>query len=384
MAALRKIASIIVLTTVFGFARSQLDPILSPYAKSLGFSTFQISLFFAVFSLVMILMSPLIGRISDGIGRKRVILAGLLASAIALVLYTLSSSWIVFIGARVLDAMGFMSVGLIAISKLEDGIDDRQRGAFTGFSESINSVGAILGPLLGGFIADYYTVKMPFFTAAFITLLLFFFVLFWKEPPKRALQLSDINFIQSLAKFLKIRELRAIALLGFFMYATIPVTYIFIPLMIVEEFHKPYSYVGYFLVAYVFFNLFQFAYGKISDTMGQTPILVLGGVMSGIILILYAQTPSFGILLLLTLARSFADANWSVTTWAFISKIGEKKQFEGQVTGSYYSLVRIGSFSSYALSSLVVLYFNVQVLFVLYGVLLIAAALVAERMLAKA
>lgn len=380
----KKIILITCLTASFAFARSLIAPVLSPYAKSIGFSNFQISIIFAIFSLTVIFASPIIGRISDSIGRKKVILAGLIMSGAAFILYLgIHLSSIFFIFARVLEAAGMIAVSLIAFSKLEDIIQNKKRGQITGFSESFNTIGWMFGPLAGGFLADYVNVQTPFFSALLLVLILFMSVLFWKEPKKRKLKTSDFNFFQTVKKFLSIKELRAVAFLGFFMHATSPIIYVFIPLFIVEELGKSYTFVGYFMFALFFFHLFKFIYGRISDVMGRTTIMILSTLMSGVLLFFFSFSYSFAILFLLTLAKSFADANSSFNMWVYMSTIGEKKKFEGQVTGSFASIARFGSLFSYGLCSLLVLYVNIRFLFVVYGAMIVLASLIAKVMLVK-
>lgn len=379
-ASLEKIILITVLTAFFAFGRTLINPILSPYMKGMGFSNFQISLIFSVFSVAVIFLSPVIGKISDDIGRKHVIIAGIFFSAVGFVFYYIAG-WFFLVAARVFEAIGLVAVGLIALSKLEDGIGDRHRGSITGFNESVNTIGAMLGPLFGGIMADYFTVKAPFVAAVIVMLLIFIGLLFWKEPHKQALSTSDFNFVKTLRHFLSRKELRTAAMLGFFMHATVPLIYIFVPLLIVEEFKLGYAFVGYFMFAYAFFSLFQFAYGRISDAAGRTTIIILSTIMSGVTLLLFSLSSSYGILFLLTLAMSFANANWSVNMWSYLSSIGERGKYEGEVAGSFYSLAKIGSLFSYLSCSLLALYLDIKFLFIIFGALLVLSALIAKRTL---
>ncbi len=379
---LEKIILITILTAFFAFGRTLINPILSPYIKGMGFSNFQVSLIFSVFSLAVIFLSPVIGKISDDIGRKRVILAGVFFSAVGFVFYYIAG-WFFLVAARVFEAVGLIAVGLIALSKLEDIVKDRHRGGVTGFNESVNTIGGMFGPLFGGILADYFTIKAPFIAALAVMLFIFIGLLFWKEPHKQAFSPSDFNFVKTLRRFLSRKEFRAAALLGFFMHATVPLIYVFVPLLIVEEFKLGYSFVGYFMFAYAFFSLFQFAYGRISDAAGRTTIIILSTIMSGITLLLFSFSSSFGILFLLTLALSFANANWSVNMWSYLSTIGERGKFEGEVAGSFYSLAKVGSFFSYLLCSLLVLYLDIKFLFIIFGALLVLSALIAKRTLVK-
>lgn len=378
----KKIFLITCLTAFFGFSRTLISPILSPYAKSLGFTNFQISIIFSLFAITVLFASPIIGKISDSVGRRKVIFMGLLASVAAMTLYILDGTAF-FVFARIFEAIGAISVGLISFTKLEDMIRDRERGTFTGFNESINTIGYILGPLAGGLLADKFAVKTPFMISIILLLLLVAALFFWKEEGKRKMRSSDFNFLKTFKNFYGFKELRIIMLLGFFLEATIPLIYVFVPLFIIEELGKSYSFVGYFMFVYFFFFLFQFAFGKISDFTDRRIMIVISALVSGVLLFFYSFSFSYALLLLLTLARSFANANYNVNTWSYLSSIGERKKFEGQAAGSYYALTKTGALFSYFLSSILVLFLDIRFLFIIYGSFLILAALIAKRMFAK-
>ena len=57
-------------------------PILGRYAERYGASGLEVGLLFASFSLAQLVFSPILGRLSDRIGRKPVILISLLGTAI--------------------------------------------------------------------------------------------------------------------------------------------------------------------------------------------------------------------------------------------------------------------------------------------------------------
>ena len=76
-------------------------PLLPFYAESFGASAFTIGLLGTSFSLMQFLFSPIWGRWSDKIGRKPIILLGLLGSCISYVALALATSLpLLFVAAR--------------------------------------------------------------------------------------------------------------------------------------------------------------------------------------------------------------------------------------------------------------------------------------------
>ncbi len=114
------------------------------------------------------------GRLSDNVGRSRVIIFGLIIEIISMILYLIGSSWILFAIARVLDAIAFAAVTLIAIAKIEDSLSNKERGKFAGWSLSLAQIGALVGPVVGGLLADMFFIKAPFILSSFILLILAF------------------------------------------------------------------------------------------------------------------------------------------------------------------------------------------------------------------
>ena len=69
-----------------GMGQSMLFSILPPAARQIGISPFQVSTIFATSASIWVFISPMWGRRSDVVGRRRIILSGLLGYALSMVL----------------------------------------------------------------------------------------------------------------------------------------------------------------------------------------------------------------------------------------------------------------------------------------------------------
>src|SRR5713101_6417252 len=67
-----------------GLGQSMLFSILPPAAREIGLSPFQVSTIFATSATIWVFVSPMWGRRSDRVGRRRVILIGLLGYALSM------------------------------------------------------------------------------------------------------------------------------------------------------------------------------------------------------------------------------------------------------------------------------------------------------------
>lgn len=81
-------------------------PIMPTYMNELGITGSTVGLLVASFSLAQLLVSPFAGRLSDRIGRKKVIVAGLIVFAFSELLFGLANvSWLLFV-SRLLGGVG--------------------------------------------------------------------------------------------------------------------------------------------------------------------------------------------------------------------------------------------------------------------------------------
>src|SRR5205085_6464960 len=127
-------------------------PLLPFYAERFGASPLQMTLLFAVYSLMSMLAAPLWGRLSDRIGRRPVLMASMAAAALAyLWLGFATQLWMVF-AAR---AFAGACAGNIAAAQayIADVTPPEKRARGMGMIGAAFGLGFIVGPVLGGLLA---------------------------------------------------------------------------------------------------------------------------------------------------------------------------------------------------------------------------------------
>lgn len=365
-------------TALFTFCAYLFYPVLGPYVRSLGISESRIGFMFALFPLTLIFASSFLGRLSDVVGRRKVIILGILAELLGLVMYLSGVGYLVVLG-RLLEAVAFASVVFVGIARIQDSLDEKTRGRYSGISLSLMHVGKLIAPVLGGFIADYWFIKGPFLFSAFALLIMLWLVSLHEGfSLNHRLTRSDFNLFGGARTFFSYRGLFGVGILGIVMHASLPLTLVFIPIFISEHFGLPYRFIGYALFAMGFFMLFQFFVGKLGDRIGTDKLVVFGVVVYGAGLILLYFAPSYRSFLLIMLLMGLGNAFWNVSVLSFMSELGEGLKKEGLVVGTYVSVAKVGAFLSFVFGGIVIQQFGFRALALAVGIMIIAGAFAAS------
>lgn len=167
-------------------------PILGRYAERFGASGFQVGLLFASFSLAQLVFAPILGRLSDRIGRKPVILLSLLGTAVgSFVTGAAGALWLLFVG-RIIDGASGASVA-VAQSAVTDVASDAERPRLLGLLGAAFGVGFVVGPALGG-LASLGGEHVPFFVAG--TLALVNAVVAWFRLPETRPVVARVDVVE--------------------------------------------------------------------------------------------------------------------------------------------------------------------------------------------
>ncbi|HEV7836936.1 MAG TPA: MFS transporter, partial [Gemmatimonadaceae bacterium] len=88
-------------------------PLLPFYATKLGASASMVGVLIAAFSIAQLASAPLWGRFSDRYGRRPALIAGLLISAVAYVIFAYASTLWLLLLCRVVQGLGGGTIGVV-------------------------------------------------------------------------------------------------------------------------------------------------------------------------------------------------------------------------------------------------------------------------------
>ena len=155
---------------------------IPPLVRDLGLTEMQIGSIFASSALAWMFLSPYWGKLSDKIGRKRVVIIGLFGFAVSLILFSLAISlgregvlhgtilFTILIAARLINGMFGSATRPAAGAWVADITNPEERSRAFARLDSGFSMGRIFGPAVAGFLL-LVSYTAPFYLFASMALI---------------------------------------------------------------------------------------------------------------------------------------------------------------------------------------------------------------------
>jgi EmrB/QacA subfamily drug resistance transporter len=118
---------------------------------------------FTGFTLASTVSTPIYGRLSDTMGRKRVLLFGIVLFSLASVAAGFSTSMPQLVALRVLQGVGGGALMSMAFAVIADVFPPRQRSKYQGLTGIVWGASSVVGPVIGGLITDLLGWRWVFF-----------------------------------------------------------------------------------------------------------------------------------------------------------------------------------------------------------------------------
>ena len=188
------------------------NPNIAPY---IGIMT-------ALYAVMQFVFAPVLGVLSDNLGRRPVLLISLAGASINYVLMAFAPHlWMLFLG-RAIAGLTSANVSVAAAYITDISPEDKRARRF-GLSNAMFGVGFIIGPVLGGLLGDY-GLRLPFIAAAALNacnLLLAWFILpESRTPARQKIDLAALNPLRPLRWMFSMKGLLPIVLVFFILSAT--------------------------------------------------------------------------------------------------------------------------------------------------------------------
>ncbi|WP_410982369.1 MFS transporter [Bacillus cereus] len=347
----QKMVLIILLSNIFiaFLGIGLIIPVMPSFMNLMQLSGKTMGYLVAVFAVAQLLMSPVTGRWVDRYGRKKMIIIGLFLFGSSELIFGLGTNVSMLYIARALGGISaaFIMPGVTAY--VADITSVQERPKAMGYLSAAISTGFIIGPGIGGFIAEF-GVRTPFFFAAVIAFLACISSIFILKEPLTKEELAEIsantkqtNFISDLKKSLN--PLYFIAFIIVFVLAFGLSAYETIFSLFSN--HKfgfmPKDIAAIITISSIFGVVVQiFMFEKMVDILGEKKLIQLCLIIGAILAVVSTVISSFLVVLTVTcfIFLAFDLLRPALTT--FLSKSAGKEQgFVAGMNSTYTSLGNI-------------------------------------------
>ena len=181
-----------------------------------------IGIMIALYAVMQFIFAPVLGALSDNLGRRPVLLISLVGAAINYVAMAFASQlWMVLLGRAI---AGLTSANMsVATAYVTDISPEDKRARRFGLFNAMFGAGFIVGPVLGGLLGDCW-LRLPFIAAAALNagnLLLALFILPESHTPARQkIDLAALNPLRPLRWVFSMKGLVPVVLVFFILAAT--------------------------------------------------------------------------------------------------------------------------------------------------------------------
>src|SRR5215467_6347971 len=147
-------------------------PVLPDLGRRLGASPLVIGLLFGSFGATMLIVSIPMGAVSDRVGRRAPMLAGLVALAGATLLFAYALNLPALFAARLVQGAADATTWVVGFALIADLYPPEARGRVTGIILGGTSVAYMVGPSIGGWLYEIGGIKLPFLFVTGMALLM--------------------------------------------------------------------------------------------------------------------------------------------------------------------------------------------------------------------
>ncbi|QUG40928.1 MFS transporter [Psychrobacillus sp. INOP01] len=145
-------------------------PVMPQYLETFGVAGQALGFIIASFAFGQFLFSPLAGDLSDTLGRKKLIIVGLIIFSASQLWFGLAThEWMLYT-ARFISGIGGAFLIPATMAFVADITTLEERGKGMGFLGASMSLGFMIGPAIGGFLAKV-SLTFPFYMASIVAVI---------------------------------------------------------------------------------------------------------------------------------------------------------------------------------------------------------------------
>jgi MFS transporter, DHA1 family, tetracycline resistance protein len=313
-------------------------PNLPLYAEALGAKPAMIGVLFASYSVMQFLCAPFLGRLSDRIGRRPVLLMSIAGNCLAFLIFGFANSFALLLASRLFSGMCTANLS-VANAYVADLLPPERRAKGMGLVGAAFGIGFVIGPVIGGELSVFARSAPPLFAAGLCALNLLGAYFWLPETLRReALQVRPkVSIRQALTQpftgkilFLVFFQIMAFSMLemAFVLFAERRLHFMAL------QSGRMFMYIGLVLV------LVQGAMiGPLVRKLGERAVVIIGMSMIALGMLLIPWTPQGG-WLLFSLCVTIVAFGQALTSPSLSSLLSRRSavQLQGTILGASQSM----------------------------------------------
>ena len=320
----------------------------------------------ASYPLAQFFGAPMLGALSDRYGRRKLLVISLIGTFIGYLLFAiaiLNENIYLLFASRLLDGFSGGNISIV-LSSISDFSDEKSKAKNFGMVGAAFGLGFILGPYIGGKLADpmivsWFNTATPFWFAALLTALnlLFVFIAFPETlREKRNTAVSLFTGMQNIKKAFYLKHLRIIFFVVFLLTLGFNFFTQFFQVFLINKFHYKISEIAdVFAFIGIWIVLAQGALQRpLSKKYAPIKIIKISAIMLGITLplLLLPTEPKYIFFILPFIAMFQGLTQPNITS---IVSSQAHKDTQGQILGINQSIQSLGM----AIPPIVASYINI-------------------------
>ncbi|WP_067623690.1 MFS transporter [Alicyclobacillus acidiphilus] len=249
------------------------QPIMPELSKQFHVSPAVSSLSLSVATAALAVSMLWVSGLSDTWGRKRLMSASLLASAVLAILVSASPNFIALLVLRMLQGVVIAGFPSIAMAYVNEEFDPRGIGRAMGLYVSGTSVGGMVGRMVIGALTDAFSWRFAILVMGLLSLAISLW--FWFALPKprnfAPKQIGMTEMLARLAKAFTNRALIGIYALGFLLMGGFVTMYNYAGYLLMgSPYHLSQTFVGFIFVVYLMGTFSSTWIGNLGDSIGRS------------------------------------------------------------------------------------------------------------------
>ncbi len=317
-----------------------LNFVLPVYGKQIGASAVEIGLLFSVFSLMTVVLRPLVGAGLDRYGRRGFFIAGLAAYGLSMVAFAFSAALAGLVIARVLQGIASALLWLAVNAIIADLAIAAGRGVAFGRASQSSNQGGMIGTFICfsvliplGFESGWQPLFIGYAAVGGLAVLLA-----WQRMPETrpaALDKQDAGLADGLRHILRTRSLVIMMLFGMVTAASSSMLSPILMVFLQEKFPVELEVLGMaFIPMALVWALLPSRLGKLSDRFGRKPLMVLAMLIAAIVSFLIPNMGSLAALSILWAVEAVCFAASDPASQALVTDLTGEDQ-RGRIFGIY-------------------------------------------------